>query len=78
MWMRLLPLAGLLLSGWGLLDGLGSGVPRHAAVSGLLVLIFALLLVFPQWKLMPRAVRALAGALLVAAVVAAFAPSVVV
>ena len=77
MWMRLLPLAGLLLSGWGLFDGLASGIQRHAILSGLLVLLFALLLVFPKWQLMPRAVRALSGALLAAAVVVAFGPSLV-
>ena len=78
MWIRLLPFAGLLLSGWGLLDGFASGIQRHAILSGLLVLLFALLLVFPKWQLMPHAVRALSGALLVAAVVVAFAPTLVV
>ena len=77
MWMRLLPFAGLLLSGWGLFDGLASGIQRHAILSGLLVLLFAVLLLYPKWQLMPHAVRALLGALLVAAVVVAFGPSVV-
>ena len=78
MWMRLVPLAGLLISGWGFLDELASGMQRHAILSGLLVLLFALLLVYPKWQLMPRAARALSGALLVAAVVVALAPSVLV
>lgn len=72
---RAIPTAGVVVSLWSLTTYLRAGAHSAALSAVLLLALFALLIAFPSWKVMPTPVRLVAFALLVGAAAVSLAPA---
>lgn len=72
---RVIPIIGVVISAWSVATLVRAGASGAALSAALLLALFALLIMYPSWKVMPPLARVAAVTLLLGAAAMSFAPA---